>query len=66
MMYKIKNRLAQDVWINLPDPETGMLRRGLRLPPRGTALLDEDEYRSPDVQAKLRQKPPVLSLLSSE
>lgn len=56
MKYLVKNRMPYDVWVNLPDPEKeGRLLRGLRLPPRGTVQLDEEEYHSADVQAKLRE-----------
>ena len=53
-MYKIKNKTFHPVVVNLPDGE-GKLRKSLYLPPRGEAVISEEEYNgSPDAQAKVR------------
>ena len=54
MTYKIKNRTRQVIVVNLPD-DNGELKKALYLPPRGEAVITEDDFNSPDVQAKIRQ-----------
>lgn len=58
-MHKIKNLLPQPVWINLPDKE-GKLRDSRVIPPRQYIILNDEQFNSKDVQAKLHSKPPVL------
>ena len=53
-MYKLKNKTFQPVVVNLPDEE-GKLRKSIYLPPRGEAVISEEDFnRSPDAQAKVR------------
>jgi len=54
MTYKIKNKTRRPMVVNLPD-ENGQLKKAGYLPPRGEAVISEEEFRSPDVQAKVRQ-----------
>lgn len=62
--YVLKNKLPNMLWLLLPNPEEeGRLNRGVRVPPRGTIVLNEEEYNSMDVQAKIREG--VLVLLET-
>ena len=49
MQYTVLNVTRRQKVINLPSR-----KEGVYLPPRGRALLTEEEFKSPDVQALMR------------